>query len=48
MDYLNFLYNVTRKSDLSSGEVSQEIAPDQKSELVKRYLELESEKTDYI
>ena len=48
MDYLNFLYTVTRKSDLSAGEVSQEIASDQKSELVKRYLELESEKTDYI
>ena len=48
LDYLNYLYNVTRKSDESPLETSQELVKQEKINIVKKYKELLSESTDHI
>ncbi|USN57982.1 MAG: hypothetical protein H6767_06605 [Candidatus Peribacteria bacterium] len=48
IDYLNFLYTVTRVSDDDPAETSREIGAQGKIDLVRRYKELRSEETDDI
>lgn len=48
LKYLNYLYDVTRVSDLDPSETSQEISKKWKTQIVKIYKELLSEKTDFI
>lgn len=48
INYLNYLYGVTRVSDTNPSETSQEISSWGKTNIVKKYRELLSEKTDFI